>query len=98
MTKDEILHYLKEVEGDLECLPQEVYDTINVISEGQWVAGNKYEHLKGCVIQIKDTETYLKIDLFRAGSSFTDWDYVYQGAIEVKPVKVETTEWVKVED
>lgn len=98
MTKDEILHYLKEVEGDIECLPEEVYDEIDVITDGRWIAGHKHEQLKGHVIRIKDSDIYLMINLLRVGSAFTEWDYVYQGSVEVKPRKIEITDWVAVEE
>lgn len=97
MTKDEILYYLKEVEGDLECLPEEVYDSITIVTDGEWVADHKYKQLKGHVINIKDTDIYLLINMFRSGSSFTDWDYIYQGAVEVKPRKIEVTDWIVVD-
>lgn len=96
MIKEQLEKALSQCGGFVDDLPEEFYDNIKIIEDGIWHSDSKYETLLNHIIQDIENEKFYCILMSRAGSYFDDYEYFYQGLMEVVPQVVQKTAWVKV--
>ena len=63
-----------------------------IVEEGEWIDSGKYQYKE---IVFKVGEKFYRFGITRAGSYWSDYDYWFDDAVEVRPVKkvIEITTW-----
>lgn len=92
MTLEEIADALNIVTGDIDSLPIEC--PLETVESGQWVNGGKYEHLVDNIIKDTGTNKTYRVEMYRSGSHWVDYEYYFQGVSEVTQKTIEKKIWV----
>lgn len=92
MTYDELHEKIMSVNGDMECYEGE--DVIGV-EEGEWIDEGKYGH-QSSIYSDAEGKVFISVDWTRSGSYFTDYDYNFIDAYQVRPKIVTKTVYVPV--
>ena len=82
----------KEFKEIFEENGQEAPEGFEEVDNGDWVSEGKYEY-KDVVYYSKELNQYFKVNRYRSGSYFTDYDYLGVSVCEVEPHVVEVVEY-----